>query len=90
VSGVGYKVEAKPNGVLLNVGFTHGVFVQSPPGIKIEVPRPNAIAVSGCDCEMVGQTADFIRSVKKPEPYKGKGIRYVGETVKIKAGKTAK
>jgi large subunit ribosomal protein L6 len=90
VVGVGYRVEGKPKGVLLNVGFTHGVFVPAPPGIKIEVPKPLSITVSGCDVELVGQVADEIRSVKKPEPYKGKGIRYAGETVKLKAGKTAK
>jgi large subunit ribosomal protein L6 len=90
VTGVGYRVEAKPRGVLLSVGFTHGVFVQAPEGIKIEVPRPNVIAVSGCDVELVGQVAAEIRAVKKPEPYKGKGIRYVGEIVRTKAGKTAK
>jgi large subunit ribosomal protein L6 len=90
VIGVGYRVEGKPRGVLLQVGFTHGVFVPAPPGIKIEVPKANNITVSGCDIELVGQVADEIRAVKKPEPYKGKGIRYVGEIVKIKAGKTAK
>ncbi len=90
VVGVGYRVEGKPRGVLLNVGFTHSVFVPAPPGIKIEVPKANNITVTGCDIELVGQIADEIRSVKKPEPYKGKGIRYLGETVRIKAGKTAK
>jgi large subunit ribosomal protein L6 len=90
VVGVGYRVEGKPRGVLLNVGFTHGVFVTAPQGIKIEVPKANTIAVSGCDKELVGQVASEIRDVKKPEPYKGKGIRYVGEVIKIKAGKTAK
>jgi large subunit ribosomal protein L6 len=90
VVGVGFRVEGKARGVLLNIGFTHGVFVTAPEGIKIEVPRPNAIAVTGCDAELVGQVAAEIRAVKKPEPYKGKGIRYAGETVRIKAGKTAK
>jgi large subunit ribosomal protein L6 len=90
VIGVGFRVEAKPRGVLLMVGFTHGVFVPAPPGIKIEVPKANNISVSGCDVELVGQVADGIRAVKKPEPYKGKGIRYAGEAIKIKAGKTAK
>jgi large subunit ribosomal protein L6 len=90
VVGVGYKVDGKPRGVLLSVGFTHGVFVQAPAGIKIEVPKANSISVSGCDKELVGQVASEIRDVKKPEPYKGKGIRYAGELIKIKAGKTAK
>jgi large subunit ribosomal protein L6 len=91
VQGVGYRVEGKPRGVLLNVGFTHGVFVQAPAGIKIEVPpKSMVISVTGCDAELVGQVAAEIRAVKKPEPYKGKGIRYVCEQIKLKAGKTAK
>ncbi|MFZ5433068.1 MAG: 50S ribosomal protein L6 [Calditrichota bacterium] len=90
VVGIGFRVEAKPRGVLLNVGFSHSVFVTAPQGIKIEVPRPTGIAVSGTDAELVGQVAAEIRAVRKPEPYKGKGIRYVGEVVRTKAGKTAK
>lgn len=88
--GLGFRLEAKPRGVLLNVGYSHGVFVTAPAGIKIEVPKPNAISVTGCDKEMVGLVAAQIRAVRKPEPYKGKGLRYAGETVKTKAGKTAK
>jgi len=88
--GLGYRVEAKPRGLLLNVGFSHAIFVAAPAGVKIEVPRPNGIVVSGCDKELVGLMAAQIRGVRKPEPYKGKGLRYVGETVKTKAGKTAK
>ncbi|RPH95818.1 50S ribosomal protein L6 [candidate division KSB1 bacterium] len=88
--GLGYRVEAKPRGLLLNVGFSHSIFLQSPPGIKIEVPKANNIIVSGCDKELVGQVAAEIRAIRKPEPYKGKGLRYSGETVKTKAGKTAK
>jgi len=90
IVGVGYRVEGKARGVLLNIGFSQGIFVHAPDGIKIEVARPNVIAVSGCDVELVGQVAADIRSIRKPEPYKGKGIRYVGERVKTKAGKTAK
>lgn len=90
VVGIGFRVEAKPRGVLLNVGYTHGVFVETPDGIKIEVPKPTSIVVSGADNEMVGLVAGEIRAVRKPEPYKGKGIRYQGEVVKLKAGKTAK
>jgi large subunit ribosomal protein L6 len=88
--GLGYRVEAKPRGLLLNVGFSHAVFLAAPAGVKIEVPRPNGIVVSGCDKELVGLIASQIRAVREPEPYKGKGLRYVGETVKTKAGKTAK
>ncbi len=90
IVGVGFRAEPKPKGVLLNVGFTHGVFVTSPAGIKIEVPKPTTIVVTGVDGELVGHVAAVIRDVRKPEPYKGKGIRYAGETVKTKAGKTAK
>jgi large subunit ribosomal protein L6 len=88
--GLGYRLEAKPRGLLMNVGFSHGVFVAAPAGIKIEVPKPNNISVSGCDKELVGLVASQIRAVRKPEPYKGKGVRYAGEVVKTKAGKTAK
>jgi large subunit ribosomal protein L6 len=90
VVGVGFRVEAKPRGVAMNIGFSHPVFIAAPMGIKLEMPRPNAIAVTGIDNELVGQVAAEIRAIRKPEPYKGKGIRYAGETVKIKAGKTAK
>ena len=90
IVGVGFRAEPKIKGVLLNVGFTHGVFVTAPTGIKIEVPKPTSVIVSGVDGELVGHIAAVIRDVRKPEPYKGKGIRYLGETVKTKAGKTAK
>ena len=88
--GLGYRLEAKPRGVVLNVGFSHAIFVAAPAGIKIEVPKPNGILISGCDKELVGLVASQIRAVRKPEPYKGKGLRYAGEVVKTKAGKTAK
>jgi large subunit ribosomal protein L6 len=88
--GLGYRIEGKPRGVLLNVGYSHAIFITAPAGIKIEVPKPNNILVSGCDKELVGLVASQIRAVRKPEPYKGKGLRYAGEVVKTKAGKTAK
>lgn len=90
VVGVGFRAELKPRGLLLNVGFTHGIFIVTPPGIKLEVPKPTTIVVSGPDKELVGQVAAEIRHTRKPEPYKGKGIRYSDEQVKTKAGKTAK
>ncbi len=90
ILGVGFRAELKPRGLLLNVGFTHGVFLVTPPGIKLEVPKPTTVVVSGPDAELVGQVAAEIRHVRKPEPYKGKGIRYSDEQVKRKAGKTAK
>ena len=90
IMGVGFRAEPKPFGVLLNVGYTHGVFITAPKGVKIEVPKPTTVVVSGIDIELVGHIASIIRDVRKPEPYKGKGIRYAGEQVKTKAGKTAK
>lgn len=90
IVGVGFRADPKPLGVLLNVGFTHGVFVTAPQGVKIDVPKPTSIVVTGIDIELVGHVASIIRDVRKPEPYKGKGIRYAGEQVKTKAGKTAK
>jgi large subunit ribosomal protein L6 len=90
IVGVGYRAEPKKRGILLSVGFSHGIFFVSPPGIKIEVPKPTSIVVSGVDRELVGEIAARIRRLRKPEPYKGKGIRYIDEHVRRKAGKTAK
>jgi large subunit ribosomal protein L6 len=90
VVGVGYRAELKKAGVLLNVGFSHAVMVSIPPMVKAVVPTPNTITISGPDAEMVGQVAAEIRAVRKPEPYKGKGIKYSNEFVPRKAGKTAK
>lgn len=90
IVGVGYRAELKKRGILLSVGFSHGVFFVTPPGIKIEVPKPTSIIVSGVDRELVGEVAAQIRRIRKPEPYKGKGIRYIDEQVRRKAGKTAK
>jgi large subunit ribosomal protein L6 len=90
IVGVGFRAELKKAGVLLHIGYSHAVLIHAPDGVKIEVPNPNSIIVSGADAEMVGQVAAEIRAVRKPEPYKGKGIKYVGEYVPRKAGKTAK
>lgn len=90
IIGVGYRAELKKAGVLLNVGYSHAVMIYVPDGVKAEVPSPNSVIISGADREMVGQIAAEIRAVRKPEPYKGKGIRYTGEYVARKAGKTAK
>jgi large subunit ribosomal protein L6 len=90
IVGVGYRAEAKKLGILLSIGYSHGVFFVTPPNIKIEVPKPTSIIISGVDREQVGEVAAQIRRIRKPEPYKGKGIRYVGEHVHRKAGKTAK
>ena len=90
IRGVGYRAELKGRALVLNVGYSHQVVIMPPDGITITVfPKVNRIAVDGVDKELVGEVAAKIRSVRKPEPYKGKGIRYVGEEVRIKAGKSA-
>jgi large subunit ribosomal protein L6 len=89
IQGVGYKAEIKPFGVQLVVGYSHPVPYHAPNGIKISVEGNTQVKVEGVDKELVGQVAAELRSVRPPEPYKGKGIRYVGEQVRRKAGKTA-
>jgi large subunit ribosomal protein L6 len=88
IQGVGYKAEAKPYGVNLIVGYSHPVKYEAPKGIKISVENNTTVRIEGADKELVGQVAAELRSVRPPEPYKGKGIRYVGEQVRRKAGKT--
>jgi large subunit ribosomal protein L6 len=90
IQGVGYRATKKGNDLELTVGFSHPITKKAPPGIEFEVPQPTKITVRGIDKEVVGQTAAEIRAIRKPEPYKGKGIRYEGEFVKRKAGKAAK
>lgn len=91
IVGVGYRATARSAGQLeLALGFSHPVVVDAPEGISFEVPAPNRITVRGIDKELVGQVAANIRKVRKPEPYKGKGVRYAGERVLRKAGKAAK
>jgi large subunit ribosomal protein L6 len=89
IQGVGYKAEPKPFGVQLVVGFSHPVPYHAPQGIKISVENNVLVKIEGMDKELVGQVAAELRHVRPPEPYKGKGIRYVGEQVRRKAGKTA-
>jgi large subunit ribosomal protein L6 len=88
IQGVGYKAEAKPYGVNLVVGFSHPVKYEAPKGIKITVENNTTVKIEGADKEAVGQVAAELRAVRPPEPYKGKGIRYQGEQVRRKAGKT--
>ena len=88
IQGVGYKAEIKPFGVNLIVGYSHQVQYKAPKGIKISVENNTVVKIEGADKEKVGQVAAEIRSVRTPEPYKGKGIRYQGEQVRRKAGKT--
>jgi len=91
IVGVGYRAAAKGNdGVELALGFSHPVIVSSPAGITFVVPVPTRIEVHGIDKQLVGQVAADIRAWRKPEPYKGKGVRYVGEHVRRKAGKAGK
>ncbi len=88
IQGVGYKAEAKPYGVNLIVGYSHPVKYEAPKGIKISVENNTTVKIEGADKEAVGQVASELRAVRPPEPYKGKGIRYQGEQVRRKAGKT--
>ncbi len=91
IVGVGYRATAQaPDKIEFALGFSHPVPVQAPPGITFEVPVPTRVIVKGIDKELVGQVAANIRKIRKPEPYKGKGVRYAGETVLRKAGKAAK
>lgn len=89
VIGVGYRAELAGKMLKLALGFSHPVMVKPPEGITFELPESGKIKVSGIDKELVGQVAAKVRSFRPPEPYKGKGVRYVGEYVRRKAGKTA-
>jgi large subunit ribosomal protein L6 len=91
IVGVGYRAQAQgPEKIEIAVGYSHPVYVQAPAGVTFEVPQPTRIVVRGFDKQLVGQVAADIRKLRKPEPYKGKGIRYAGERVQRKAGKSAK
>ena len=90
IHGVGYRAAKQGNDIELSVGFSHTVKFAAPKGIEFDVPQPTRIAVKGIDKELVGQTAAEIRAIKKPEPYKAKGIRYEGEYIRRKGGKAAK
>ena len=91
IVGVGYRATAQgPQRLEILVGYSHPVVVDAPDGITFEVPSPTKIAVKGFDKQLVGQVAADIRKIRKPEPYKGKGIRYADEIVRRKAGKSAK
>ncbi|HMN47914.1 MAG TPA: 50S ribosomal protein L6 [Ignavibacteriaceae bacterium] len=89
IVGVGYKVELKGSNLLLNIGYSHPIYFLPPAGIKLEAPTPTQIVISGIDKQLVGQVAAKIRAIRKPEPYKGKGIKYSNEQILRKAGKTA-
>jgi large subunit ribosomal protein L6 len=90
IQGVGYRAALKGSNLELAVGYSHPVVVEPPKGVSFEVPQPTRIVISGTDKQAVGQIAANIRAIRKPDPYKGKGIRYAGEYVRKKAGKAAK
>ncbi len=87
ITGVGYKAEIKPYGTLLSLGFSHQIEYKAPEGVKISAPNPTTVVIEGASKELVGQVAAEIRSFRKPEPYKGKGVKYQGEVIRRKAGK---
>ncbi len=89
IVGVGYRAQTRGNGLELRLGYSHNIEYPAPDGISFETPSPTTIVVRGADKQLVGHTAAVIRSFRPPEPYKGKGIRYQGEHVRRKAGKTA-
>ncbi len=88
LNGVGYRASKEGKKLVMNIGFSHNVEVEEIPGITIDVPQPNLVVISGCDKQMVGQFAAEIREKRPPEPYKGKGIKYVDEVIRRKVGKT--
>ena len=90
IVGVGYKAEPRPFGLQLALGFSHPVQFRAPTGIKLSAPQPTTVIIEGANKEIVGQVAAEIRSLRPPEPYKGKGIKYLGEVVRRKAGKAGK
>jgi large subunit ribosomal protein L6 len=90
ISGVGYRAQLQGTKLVLALGYSHPVEVDPPPGIEFRVESPTRLGVFGADKELVGQTAAYIRSQRKPEPYKGKGIKYQGEQILRKAGKAGK
>ena len=88
INGVGFRAEKKGTQLVMRLGYSHEVFVDEIPGITIEVPTPNKIIINGVDKQVVGQFAAEVRSKRPPEPYKGKGIKYVDEVIRRKVGKT--
>ena len=87
ITGVGYKAEVRPYGLQLALGFSHPIEYRAPTGIKLSAPQPTQVLVEGPDKQMVGQVAAEIRALRKPEPYKGKGVKYAGEYIFRKEGK---
>ncbi len=90
IQGVGYRAQKRGNDLELSVGYSHPVIKAAPAGIEFDVPSPTRIVVRGIDKELVGHVAARVRASRKPEPYKGKGVRYAGEQIRRKAGKAGK
>ncbi len=90
ISGTGYRVVSKGNGLEFSLGFSHPVMVEAPEGITFAVESPTKFSVAGIDKQQVGETAAKLRKLRKPDPYKGKGVRYAGEVIRRKAGKAGK
>ncbi len=89
IVGVGYRAEMKGQNLLLNIGYSHPIYFMPPDGVTLQTPQQTQIVISGIDKQLVGQVAAKIRSIREPEPYKGKGIKYSDEQIIRKAGKTA-
>jgi large subunit ribosomal protein L6 len=87
ITGVGYKAEVRAYGLQLALGYSHPIEYRAPSGIKLTAPQPTQVVIEGPDKQMVGQVAAELRSLRPPEPYKGKGIKYAGEIIRRKAGK---
>ena len=90
INGVGYRAQLSGNKVVVSAGYSHPVEMEIPEGLKVELPKNTQIIISGIDKQLVGQFAAEIREIRKPEPYKGKGIKYADETIRRKVGKTGK
>ncbi|MFO7191173.1 50S ribosomal protein L6 [Thermocrispum agreste] len=90
IHGVGYRVQAKGSDLEFSLGYSHPVLIKAPEGITFKVESPTKFSVSGIDKQKVGQVAAVIRRLRRPDPYKGKGVRYAGERIRRKAGKTGK
>ena len=90
INGIGYRAEKKGNDLVMKIGYSHDVIMAQPEGVTVEVPAPNKIIVTGADKEKVGQFAAEVREKRLPEPYKGKGIKYVDEYIRRKEGKAGK
>ena len=90
INGVGYRAQKQGNKLVMNLGYSHPVEMEEPEGVKVEVPNPNQIIITGSDKQAVGQFAAVVREKRPPEPYKGKGIKYSDEVIRRKEGKTGK